>query len=300
MENNNITGETNSNFNNKHSLLSAQADLNTGTVFHNDPAPQAPIEPKPIPKSVQDASDAFALKMREEREKSLASLQATEPKPVHNAFKPEPLTHAESTKPIGNPFVGMSTQSAQANKQGEVVFADNIDEVSTPPQSGKKHLAILLTSVVLIIAALAGGFYYWYEKLGGKDMLSSNDTEMPVVDSTKTAPPAAAFPAAARATTTAPKPTANTFAPAPATAPKKAAFGDAEREIVSAYIAANVNRLSPIKSSSSFTIEDIRFDGVNRALVTYGDSDMSISAVVNFTIDANRTVRITSFNILEK
>ncbi len=330
MENNSNTGQ--SNLNTKHSLLSAQADLNTGTVFHNDAIPprpvntpvSQPIAPKPLPQSVQDAADEFRKRMEAEKAKSVSALQSTVDalSPNHSTSVPPKiasvqLEHAESTKPLNNPFVGMSMQKPAQHAVpagNEVVFDSDPSLSQTVPVSNKSHSVILIVSVLVILGLLAGGIFYWYTYMGGKDLVQSRlGNAKNTTEGMEKAPgvpkPAQTFPAVVRtATTTPPTPTkpqvvnSNVFAPAKTTTitPKKTAtFGDAEKEIVSSYITTNINKLSRVKSATGFSVEDVRFDGPNIALVSYGDGDLSVSAVLNFTY-TNGTVKVNSFSILEK
>jgi hypothetical protein len=341
MENNTTTGQ--SNLNTKHSILSAQADLNTGTIFHNDPIPKAAgvpvsqqVQPKPLPESVQEASEEFRKRMEMEKAKSVASLQSTVDnlaptvaRPVAPAPKPlpqspsAPLEHAESTKPLNNPFVGMNSARPSMPQHSiamgnDVVFENETTETTPVKKSGGGHAVILTISILIILGILGGGAYYWYAYMGGKDMVQkrlnpANDSVEGMEKSPVVEKPVPAFPAAIRPTvsTTTPvvsKPAVvntNTFAPsAPkpvTTTPKKTitTFGDAEKEIVSTYVSTNINKLSRVKSATGFSVEDIRFDGPNRAIVSYSDGDMSVSAVLNFTY-TNGSVKVNSFSILEK
>ncbi|MBU3668712.1 MAG: hypothetical protein FGM57_01950 [Candidatus Taylorbacteria bacterium] len=350
MENNTSTGQSNSNT--KHSLLSAQADLNTGTSFHNDPLIPKPMTgevpvSKPLPKAVEDASAVFAERMKAEQAKSVASLQATVEKmsptlsttPVQPVSKPlpqtapvfehksAPLTHAESTEPLNNPFTGMNTARAQAQQassaahklgSNDVIFDESINDTGAPQKKdgGRAHSFILYFSILLILGLIGGGVYYWYAYMGGKDMINkSAPSPVNTVKTPTQAKPAAPvvpqseFPAVVRQGTTT-RPTQaldSAFAPeesAPVAKPtataKKPMFGDAEKELVSSYINMNINKLSPVKSATGYAVEDVRFDGTNRALVSYSDGSMHIAAVANFTVDSKGSVRVTSFNILEK
>lgn len=308
MENN--TNPTTPNANSKHSLLSAQADLNTGTVFHNSPIPERPassITPsqpmvKPLPQSVQDASEDFRRRMEMEKQKSMTSLQSS--------VGGTSINHAESTKSYTTAqYMGMSNQKPA----GQVVFDSDSEHMTTVSGKRNGHAFILTISILILIGLLGAGVYYWYQYMGGKDLIESKiNSSVPTQDTPKE--PVAVpkqvqtFPAIVKTATTTqavPKTTVtnqNTFAPVKTTVPtpkKTNVFGDAEKEFVSSYISTNINKLSKIKSSTGFSVEDIRFDGQNRAIVSYGDGDFSISAVVNFTY-SNGVVKVSSFSILEK
>jgi hypothetical protein len=184
----------------------------------------------------------------------------------------------------------------------------------------------LIISTLLIVGLLGGGFYYWYFFMNGKTTLNgliASPEENTVDQGTipaKTAPvnaqaPAASNPvknsqvvpvkavpakttvnasafAGAETATVQPKKTNTSTAPA--------VFGSAEKEKITAYFADNINRLSPVKSRDSFAITDVEFDGPNRAIVSYSNSQQDISAVATVYLDKSGNVKVTGFSVLEK
>lgn len=191
------------------------------------------------------------------------------------------------------------------------------------PKSHKGTLALII-SMIVVLLLLAGGGYYWYTALY---LPSKDNTEKTVSNQGTSAQPATTtnkpsmFPVVAKptvGTSTAQKP--NTSVPAkpitqttPTTPAKPVAvktppkvtrvvtpFNQSQRDIVGSYIAANIDKLAIPKSSMSYEVTDVTFDGPDRAVVQYSNGQSSYTAVAVASIDTANNVRIVSFSLLEK
>lgn len=366
---NQASGSSNPNFNpqftgmpTKHSLLSAQADLNTNSFNKNpipdnlphttvpsstlggsssldsSPVPHKPIEvvlppiytapsqnigTVPAQKPVQAAPDSSPV--------FNSPMGQTMNRPMNPPVKPNPTIQAYSPNfvhPIPSSVpVGMSTISNnQPVANHEVVFADSSEEAPVAaPTHARRHLIILIVSTLLIVGLLGGGFYYWYFFMNGKTVLNGLSTEPADTTADQNTIPAKSAPVNSQAPIAANPPKSNQVVPAKTNTPKTnvnasafagaetataqpkktntaapVAFGSAEKEKITAYIADNINRLSPVKSRNLFALTDVEFDGPNRAIVSYSNSEYDISAVANVYLDKSGNVKVTGFSVLEK
>lgn len=314
----------------KHSLLSAQADLNTNS-FNKNPIPEnlphttvsspavssmaAPTASSVAPKPLQNITPVASAHSTSFSNTPIQT-QTVKPNPTIQAYSPNFVHPSANNIPSGSGIAGSNH---------EVVFADSSDEVSTAaPTHAGRHLFILILSTLLIVGLLGGGLYYWYFFLGGKATL--NNLMLPgsnnLVDQTSGSP-VQNFPINNSASSTntiksqpvapiktsALKPTVNSsaFGTSETTSPKKvntgsvtATFSSAEKEKITAYLSNNINRLSPVRSQDSYAVNDVKFDGPNRAIVSYSSSEYDIAAVANVYIDKYGSVKVSSFTILEK
>lgn len=181
------------------------------------------------------------------------------------------------------------------------------------PKSHKGTL-ILIISMIVVLLLLAGGGYYWYTYLylPSKEIVSettenSNEDLYGEVGTTNTN---SAFPAAVTkpavvvqpATTpakTSPVNSSPTKTPAKVTR-VTTPFNQLQRDMVSSYIVANINNFATPKSSTSYEVTDVTFDGPDRAVVQYTNGKSSYTAVAVASIDTADNVRIVSFSLLEK
>jgi cytoskeletal protein RodZ len=174
-------------------------------------------------------------------------------------------------------------------------------------QTKKSANTLILGFVALVVIfLLAGGGYYWYM------MMSSPAANAPQ-GSTQTNnaqnanQPASSFPSIVT------KPSTNTAAPTTGTAkptttaakPAKPTrvttpFTEEQRSIISSYIGAHINEFAVPRSSRSYEVTDVTFDGPDRALVQYTNGTASYTAIAVASVDSSNNVRIVSFNLLEK
>lgn len=201
---------------------------------------------------------------------------------------PQPMPMAPAKMPINNTYSLGSEVSKILNQQPVA-----------PARPKSKSTLIMIVLTLAILAILGGGAYYWYV---------TSYTQGPTGDSSVT--PAqnntsktnqnnqSAFPAGvrnvptstAKPTVTQPKPTTRTITP----------FTSAQRDQVTAYIKANINRLTSVKSPFPFRVTDVTFDGPDRALVQYTNGADSYTSLAIAAIDASGAVHIVSFELLEK
>lgn len=75
--------------------------------------------------------------------------------------------------------------------------------------------------------------------------------------------------------------------------------GETRRELVAAYIREHISELSSEKAvlGGTFYVTDITWNG-DVALVSYEDGHVAFQAEAKYAIEADDTVRITSFTIL--
>lgn len=346
----------------KHSILSQQADLNTGSFSKREesavaklqssasssastaqpgagdrgsipvsgtaanpfqtPKPSTPAttptaasaisrpDSKPLPQFVSDASEAFKAKMAEEKAKSVAGPQSNmsstgfSHSPVSMSMNNSGITN----KTTGTHMAGISDLNHSLGVNHSVVLPDMEQENSTEvPKHANKHLVILIVSVVIIIGILAGGFYYWYTAMGGKAVLAGNSQKtvqnetVPAPQKTTTAQQNSAFPAGVTQPA-AQKPAAQNTDSANSlfAAPANGGLSDASKQKVIAYLSANINRLSPVKSSIGFSLNDIQFDGKNHVIISYSDNTKRLTAAVNVSVDTSGTVKVSGFTVLSK
>lgn len=202
----------------------------------------------------------------------------------------------------------------------------------------KSHATVVYSLIGLILLGGIGyGTYYWYTGMysgNGISALSSRDENKARVENRDQQSTASAnkntsvFPTsvtnkvptqAQTSTTTLAKPNSNTFASTSVTVSKQATkpvstqpksttkaslvttpFNTEQRRIVSVYISTNINKIAPVASRSSYSVENVTFDGPQRAIVQYSDAKGVYSAVATASLDTSGTIKITSFIPLEK
>jgi len=96
--------------------------------------------------------------------------------------------------------------------------------------------------------------------------------------------PAATAPSAPVATAPKPVTTSNTYTAS-------------DRSAVEDYLRQNINK---ILKSSGYVVDDVTFDGPDRAIVSYSKGSIARSAVATTRIDAAGKVVLTGFTVLTK
>ncbi|HEY1037082.1 MAG TPA: hypothetical protein VGE62_00705 [Candidatus Paceibacterota bacterium] len=143
---------------------------------------------------------------------------------------------------------------------------------------------IWIAVITLVVFLLLGGAFAYYYFIG-----TSSGITMPVPVNQAGQNSGSSFPAGVRPSTT-----------TPAATNPSGAFSKSNRDLISDYIRANINTLSPRKATPAFAVTSISFDGPDRALVDYTNGRVSHTAAAVATVDSAGKVRVTSFIILEK
>ncbi len=190
------------------------------------------------------------------------------PKPAssYSALKPQPSV-TSTTFSNSTPSVSAFTPVTHTNTH-----------VSTTPHSMAKVWWTIIS--IFVILALAGVGYYFYS------MSTIPEAEVVVDENNRSA-----FPSAVTANPIQNRPV-DTTTNQPSRAPTA-------RELFNAFIKQNINSLSPVKSASPFTIASIRFDGTNRAVVTYTDGRSTYNAAVSYAVSGSN-ISVTEFTLLTK
>jgi flagellar basal body-associated protein FliL len=314
----------------KQSILSQQANLNTGNVARpaSTPTPastQASLsassaKPTNVNSTPTTASNPFRSSVPTPTASSIMNQPESKPLPqftadtsrntsAGNMQNMQGAPRSTSSAPSMNSAPRMMGAMNTTGSDHSVILPDMEPTQVTQPRGVNKHLVILIVSVIIIVAILAGGFYYWYANMGGRDVLrdSANTTQSTSNQKINTVPtqPTSAFPAGIT------QPVSNIAKPAspnslfaqPNANTKNTntkALSGADKEKIIAYISTNINRLSPEKSTYGFALDDVQFDGPNHAIISYSDSARSISAAVNVSINDSGSVRVSGFTVLTK
>ncbi len=237
------------------------------------------------PKDINAELNALLNNQTEEVSKPAAAAPDTSTTP---AFSGMSSPQAEVPKPIIPPPPTFKPAPPHVSK---VEFPpDSFDAKRTfapLPEAKSSHTMLWITILLTVLfLALIGGVAYWYLKIYSPETMTSATS----TGSTST-----------KTTTPTPKPTVPVRTTTPQVKkPEVKAFDMSAKEKVTIYIRDNINTLSPKKSSSRYTVTDITFDGPDRAVVEYGNSQVNYTAVAVSYIDANGNVKVTSFTILEK
>jgi hypothetical protein len=163
----------------------------------------------------------------------------------------------------------------------------------------KSSHAILWTIIFLTIVFLAvlGGAAYWYLKVySPQNMIEDTASTTTSVKTNSSVP--MVFTPPVRSKDSLFKATTSTAVKIKSPVVKVYTLSDKDKVI--AYIKSHINSLSPRKSSVGFAVSDITFDGPDRAVVDYGNSKATYTAVAVSYIDSKGNVKVTSFTILEK
>ena len=219
---------------------------------------------------------------------------------------PRPMAPQASQVPHMSPSV---TASGLGGEVGRI-----LNEKPQQAPSKSKGTLMMIVLIVAILAVLGGGAYYWYTNFytqgpsqdstatssqpnNSRPNTSQNTqsafpagikntpTPAPVVQQTNTKPGAMSKP-----TNTAAKPVVKGIVP----------FTSDQRDQVTSYIEANINKLTSVRSSVPFEVTDVTFDGPNRALVQYTNGKSSYTSLAVASIDNSGNVHIASFQLLEK
>lgn len=289
------------------------------------PTPQKPIAPAPTPTSTTFASQIPTQNSQPASTSTSAS-----------AFKPytPPSRPAMSSLPNQNPAV--SSAGTQIPNQNFGVYSNGIpaapsasvtaaklgSEVNAilnsqqkAPKSHKGTL-VLIISMIVVLLLLAGGGYYWYTNmyLPSRENVTDNSetTQESSNPQSSVNNQRSAFPTAVTKPTVVAQPVSTStntnvkVVPPKASAktPSKATrvttpFTQTQRDQVSSYIIANIGSIAP-KTSGTYEVTDVTFDGPDRAVVQYTNGRNSYTAVAVASIDTAGNIRIVSFSPLEK
>lgn len=190
---------------------------------------------------------------------------------------PKPASDYSAIKP--NPSVTSTTfaNSTPSVSSFTPVSHTNVHSSTTPHSIAKVMWTVISVFILLILAGL--GYYYY--------SISSLSAPEDIVEDTGRS----AFPSAVTSNPIQNRPVSTSTAQ-PSRVPTA-------RELFNAYIKQNISSLSPVKSTSPFTIASIRFDGVNRAIVTYTDGRSTYNAAVNYSVNGSN-IAVTDFTLLTK
>lgn len=202
--------------------------------------------------------------------------------------------------------------SVTATKLGSEVNAI-LNSQQKAPKSHKGTL-VLIISMIVVLLLLAGGGYYWYTNMylpSRENVTDNSETTQESSNPQNTVNnQRSAFPAAVTKPTVVAQPVSTSTnvkavpPKAPTKTPSKATrvttpFTQTQRDQVSSYIIANIGSIAP-KTSGTYEVTDVTFDGPDRAVVQYTNGRNSYTAVAVASIDTAGNIRIVSFSPLEK
>lgn len=204
--------------------------------------------------------------------------------------------------------------SVTATKLGNEVNAI-LNSQQKAPKSHRGTL-VLIISMIVVLLLLAGGGYYWYTNMylpSRENVTDNSETTQESSNPQNTVNnQRSAFPTAVTKPTVVAQPVSTSTnanvkvipPKAPTKTPSKATrvttpFTQTQRDQVSSYIIANIGSIAP-KTSGTYEVTDVTFDGPDRAVVQYTNGRNSYTAVAVASIDTAGNIRIVSFSPLEK
>lgn len=219
-----------------------------------------------------------------------------------------------SSKPVGqssstysNGIPPAPSANITAAKLGNEVNSILNSQQKTP--KSHKGTLVLIISMIIVLILLAGGGYYWYTYMYSPSKENTTETTQnspeDFYNQANTNNTNSAFPTAVTKPAVATQPVAVPAKTTPVKTPPKVTrvttpFNQSQRDMVSSYIYSNINKFATPKSSASYEVTDVTFDGPDRAVVQYTNGNSSYTAVAVASIDTADNVRIVSFSLLEK